>query len=604
MKHELVTTDDQIADLCAYLVTARQIAFDTEFVSEDSFRPELCLIQVAADGRLAVIDPLKVRDLTPFWTALATGDHETVVHAGRQEVEFSLRTVGRPPQRLFDVQIAAGMIGLEYPANYGTLVTKMLGQTPDKGETRTDWRRRPLSDRQIAYALADVHHLAQLRDKLGQRLQRLERSEWFTSEMADWTAEIEAASGRERWRKVSGSSGLPPRGLAIVRELWAWRDSEAERRDCPVRRVLRDDLIVELARRRSVDPKQIRAIRGMERSDLARTIPDVAAAIGRALALPDSACPRHRAHRYEFAVVAAGPVSVGGASQHLPRGRSRPQHCRHRGRCPRIDRLHARRRAASRRSWPAAGAPRSWGKFWKTCCAAGWRCASRIRNPIIRWPSSRCRERREAIESVGCARQPEGESARLSPAGPAIVQFCQAAAGNRPRRCYSGDSDRASAWSRGRQVPAPPDGSLFALGWWCWPVLDCRSGVNHRCAVSFGPEGSRAGGFFVVRFYAPVSHARSTSHAPAASVQASVPILFHCTCSGWLDGCPRGDVLPRCGRRRPRRQNSVLAVLDRTNRGCRTGVATSAQRRDSANIVLPVSGRRARMLCRNYGNRR
>jgi ribonuclease D len=292
VKHELVTTDAQIADLCTYLATARQIAFDTEFVSEDSFRPELCLIQVAADGRLAVIDPLKVRDLTPFWTALATGDHETVVHAGRQEVEFSLRAVGRPPQRLFDVQIAAGMIGLEYPANYGTLVAKILGQTPDKGETRTDWRRRPLSDRQIAYALADVHHLAQLRDKLGQRLQRLERSEWFASEMADWVAEVEAASGRERWRKVSGSSGLPPRGLAIVRELWAWRDSEAERRDCPVRRVLRDDLIVELARRRSVDPKQIRAIRGMERSDLARSIPDVAAAIGRALALPDSACPR------------------------------------------------------------------------------------------------------------------------------------------------------------------------------------------------------------------------------------------------------------------------------------------------------------------------
>jgi ribonuclease D len=292
VKHDLVTTDAQFDDLCNFLGTARQIAFDTEFVSEDSFRPELCLIQVAADGRLAVIDPLKLRDLTPFWTALAAGDHETVVHAGRQEIEFSLRVVDKPPRRLFDVQIAAGMIGLEYPANYGTLVTKLLGVTPDKGETRTDWRRRPLSDRQIAYALADVLHLARLRDKLGQRLARLGRTEWFASEMADWVAEVEAASGRERWRKVSGSSGLAPRGLAIVRELWAWRESEAERRDCPVRRVLRDDLIVELARRRSVDPKQIRAIRGMERSDLARTIPDVAAAIGRALALLDSACPR------------------------------------------------------------------------------------------------------------------------------------------------------------------------------------------------------------------------------------------------------------------------------------------------------------------------
>jgi ribonuclease D len=292
VKHELITTDQQLAELCSVLATAPRIAFDTEFVSEDTYRPQLCLVQVAAAGRLAVIDPLKGADLKPFWQILADGDHETIVHAGRQEIEFSLAAVGRLPKRLFDVQIAAGMIGLEYPASYGSLVSKILNETPQKGETRTDWRKRPLTDRQIEYALADVDHLDQLRDKLGERLARLKRTEWFASEMTDWIDEVQNAQNRERWRKVAGSSGLPPRGLATVRELWNWRESEAARRNCPVKRILRDDLIVELARRRSVDPKQIRAIRGMERGDLARSLPDLSAAIDRALKKPDDECPR------------------------------------------------------------------------------------------------------------------------------------------------------------------------------------------------------------------------------------------------------------------------------------------------------------------------
>ncbi len=208
MKHELITTDGQLQDYCGTLAGVERIAFDTEFVSEDTYRPQLCLIQVAAAGRLAVIDPLDIQDLSPFWRVLSEGEHETVVHAGRQEVEFSLAAVGCVPKRLFDVQIAAGMIGIEYPASYGSLVSKILGETPQKGETRTDWRRRPLTDRQLEYALADVDHLELLREKLGQRLERLKRTEWFASEMTDWLNDVQDAQNRERWRKVAGSSGL------------------------------------------------------------------------------------------------------------------------------------------------------------------------------------------------------------------------------------------------------------------------------------------------------------------------------------------------------------------------------------------------------------
>ena len=287
----IVTTERQLAALCERLAACQTIAFDTEFVSEHTYRPQLCLVQVAAGGELSVIDALAVGDLAPFWEVLAAPGHETIVHAGREEVGFCLAAVDKPPAGLFDVQLAAGFIGMEYPAGYGNLISKLLAVTPRKGETRTDWRRRPLSDRQIDYALEDVRHLAPLRDKLHARLVELDRVHWFESETAVFLTEIDESRRRERWRKVSGSSGLSARSKAIVRELWLWRDREAARRNCPVRRVLRDDLIVELAKRRSADPKQVRAVRGMERGDLVRLLPGLCQAIETALSVPDEACP-------------------------------------------------------------------------------------------------------------------------------------------------------------------------------------------------------------------------------------------------------------------------------------------------------------------------
>ena len=296
MNYDHITTDRQLADFCRDLADIPAIAFDTEFVSEHTYRPVLCLIQVAAAGRLAVIDSLAVRDMTPFWQLLATPSHETIVHAGREEFLFCLQAVGGRPHNLFDIQIAAGLVGYEYPAGYGSLMFKLLGERLHKGETRTDWRQRPLSDRQIEYALEDVRSLEAMRDRLHARLDKLGRLSWLATEMASWQEDVEATRSRERWWRVSGISGLAPRSLAIARELWKWREEESERRDCPTKRVLRDDLIVELAKRRSGDPAQIRAIRGLERGDLQRALPKLSAAIERALALPEAELPTH-SHR-------------------------------------------------------------------------------------------------------------------------------------------------------------------------------------------------------------------------------------------------------------------------------------------------------------------
>lgn len=291
VQYQTITTDEQLHDLCSDLRQAEVIAFDTEFVSEDSYLPELCLIQVAAGDQITLIDPLTISDINPFWETLAEAGHVTVVHAGREELRFSLFAIDRPPHALYDVQIAAGMIGLEYPASYGTLVHKLLSKNLAKGETRSDWRRRPLSKRQLDYAVQDVADLQRLAVALQARAAELDRSSWVETEIEEWLAKITRETGAEAWRNVSGSGSLNARNLAVVRELWHWRDREAKRRNRPARRILRDDLICELARRQTADPQRIQSIRGMNRGNLQNHITELAEAIETALQLSEDQYP-------------------------------------------------------------------------------------------------------------------------------------------------------------------------------------------------------------------------------------------------------------------------------------------------------------------------
>jgi ribonuclease D len=193
---------------------------------------------------------------------------------------------------MIDLQIAAGFVGLEYPASYGNLISKVVGKTLGKGETRTDWRRRPLSKAQIDYALQDVVYLHALRDGLLTDIDKLGRRAWLDEEMQTSQAALEETLSRQRWRRVSGISGLSPRAMAIVRELWRWRESEALRRNVPVKRVLRDDLLVEMARRQTADVSRIKAVRGMNRRDVTPHLKDFAECIERALALKNDELPR------------------------------------------------------------------------------------------------------------------------------------------------------------------------------------------------------------------------------------------------------------------------------------------------------------------------
>ncbi len=295
--YDFVTTDSQLAALVDRLANHAHLAFDTEFVSEHTYRSQLCLIQVAAPGTLAVIDTLKVRELEPFWRLLTDSGRTTIVHAGREEMGFILHAIKARPASLFDVQVASGLVDHDYPAGYASIVRRFLNLPTNKGETRTDWRMRPLSAAQLEYALDDVRHLEQLWRKLEGKLANAGRTAWMHEEMLSWQDDVEESFVRKRWRRVSGLNGLSRRELAIARELWHWRDAIAADRDMPPKRVLRDDLLVELCKRKSADERQISAVRGMQRSDLRHILKGLSAAIERGLSLPDDECPGGEKHR-------------------------------------------------------------------------------------------------------------------------------------------------------------------------------------------------------------------------------------------------------------------------------------------------------------------
>ncbi|MEM6687892.1 MAG: HRDC domain-containing protein [Planctomycetota bacterium] len=292
-RHLNIESPQELDRYCDRLEEAEWIAFDTEFVSEDTYRPQLSLIQVATDEGLAIIDPVVKRlDSSPFWEVLTDTNAVVIAHAAREEIRFAHRYGGHPIENLFDTQLAAGFVGIEYPASLGNLVHRIVGKTLPKGETRTNWNRRPLSTDQVRYALSDVTELKAMHDHLRGRLEKMNRTEWYEEEAKQFVDRVIEHDTGERWRKMGGTSGFQPRQLECLRQIWLWREDRAKQRDRIARRILRDDLMVELAKKSTADPAKIRNVRGMERKGTADQIPNIADAIQVALDTPESELPK------------------------------------------------------------------------------------------------------------------------------------------------------------------------------------------------------------------------------------------------------------------------------------------------------------------------
>lgn len=287
----LIETASDLADLCARIATRERLAFDTEFIPERTYTPQLCLIQVITDQEIAAIDPLAVTDVSPFWRCVADFPGDVIVHAGKHEMEFCVRATGRLPSRLVDVQLAAGFVGMGHPLSYTNLVSRVLGKNVQSGETRTDWSQRPLSDRQIEYALDDVRYLIPIWQSIQTLLDEHGRQEWYQRELEE-TYHPLVDEDSQRYRRVSGAGGLRPRGIAVMREIVAWREERARAINRPPRWVLRDDIITELAKRQPETIDELRATRGLGLDLKSAWGKELLAAIRRGLDVPEEQLPR------------------------------------------------------------------------------------------------------------------------------------------------------------------------------------------------------------------------------------------------------------------------------------------------------------------------
>ncbi|MGE5111852.1 MAG: ribonuclease D [Acidobacteriaceae bacterium] len=280
----------KLAKLIEDLRPQHEIGIDTEFISEGRYEPHLCLLQIAADSRVWIVDPLAVQNLAELWALLTEPGRELVTVAARQEIKFVDKGAAHPPAKILDLQIAAGLVGYGYPLSHTNLVLRVLGEKIHGGESFTDWRRRPLTPVQLKYAADDVRYLLAMREKLLARAERMNRRPWVEAECDRMVHEV--LREEERWR-VSGSARLSRRQLGVLRELWRWRDRSARNMNLPANRVLGDSMLVEVAKRSPKTSEDLFALRGLDRKVLRDAEREILAAVNEALALPESQLPGH-----------------------------------------------------------------------------------------------------------------------------------------------------------------------------------------------------------------------------------------------------------------------------------------------------------------------
>ncbi|MHA7884686.1 ribonuclease D [Nitratireductor rhodophyticola] len=311
---DLITKQQDLEAAIAAFQKSDFVTVDTEFIRESTFWPELCLIQMAAPGVTALIDPLADGiDLKPFFALMADENIVKVFHAARQDVEIVYNLGRLIPHPLFDTQVAASVCGFGDSVSYDQLVSKITGARIDKSSRFTDWRRRPLSDKQLSYALADVTHLIDVYQHLKTELEREGRAHWLNEEMAVLTArETYDPHPDDAWKRLK-LRVKKPLDFAILQHVAAWREREARERNVPRGRVIKDDAIYEVAQQHPRDSEALGRLRtipkGWERSGAAAGL---LGAVARAMALPREDLPRlpRPPHAPEGAAAAAELLKV------------------------------------------------------------------------------------------------------------------------------------------------------------------------------------------------------------------------------------------------------------------------------------------------------
>lgn len=294
---EVVTSSGALADIAGEAKQNGAFGIDTEFMRERTYRAQLCLVQIASGASISIIDPLAGVDFKPIAGLLADPAVEVIVHAGRQDLELFHDEFSVVPRNVFDVQIAAGFAGHGASLSYGALVKNVVDVTLTKGESYTDWCRRPLSEKQKHYAADDVRWLLQAAAALKKELDGLGRLGWAVEEMEPLASESTYRVDLDDvWRRVSGRGGLSGRQLAALRELARWREEAAMRRNLPRGWVMKDATLVDVARRQPTSTEALSRLRGFNAKDAQRSGKDILQALEQAKSAdaPHSAPPPPR----------------------------------------------------------------------------------------------------------------------------------------------------------------------------------------------------------------------------------------------------------------------------------------------------------------------
>ncbi|MBI1274117.1 MAG: ribonuclease D [Alphaproteobacteria bacterium] len=289
----LVTATEQLAAFCQSLKGADFVTVDTEFMRERTYWPKVCLIQLGGPDAAVAVDPLAESiDLAPLLGLMNDPSILKVFHAARQDIEIFYNLTGKVPAPLFDSQIAAMVCGFGEAASYESLAGKLAGARIDKSSRFTDWAYRPLSQKQIDYALGDVTHLRVVYEKLREQLAENGRTEWVTEEMAQLSDPAKYRMDPETaWQRLK-LRNEKPRVRALVKELAAWREAEAQKINVPRQRVIRDETLLEIAHHAPATTADLARTRGLSQNFAeGRQGRELMAAVERAQAVPSDQCP-------------------------------------------------------------------------------------------------------------------------------------------------------------------------------------------------------------------------------------------------------------------------------------------------------------------------
>jgi len=290
---EVVSDSARLKEICDRFKGHSFVSVDTEFIRETTFWAKLCLIQMANPEFAVIVDPLADGiDLAPFFELMREESVTKVFHAARQDVEIFVKLDDAVPKPLFDTQLAAMVCGYGDQISYDQLVNRITGERIDKSSRFTDWQRRPLSDKQLNYAVSDVTHLCEVYLSLKANLEEQGRSDWVGEELAVLNdIETYRTHPENAWKRLK-MRVRKPRQLAVMQKVAAWREQEAQNRDMPRQRILKDEAVYEIALQQPRNSEQMGRLRslprGFERSQAAQAL---IAAVEEAMAMPENELP-------------------------------------------------------------------------------------------------------------------------------------------------------------------------------------------------------------------------------------------------------------------------------------------------------------------------